>query len=157
MKFTVMVIGKTDTEYLQTGIREYCGRLNHYTNFHYIEIAALKNTKNLPKETIVQKEGELLLAKLQTKDTLILLDDKGKQYNSLGFAKTIEQKQQIGSSDIVFAVGGAYGFSSQVYSSASEMLSLSQMTFSHQLVRLVFLEQLYRAFTILKGEPYHHE
>ncbi len=157
MKVTLMWIGKTIEKYLQEGESNYVGRLSHYLNFELREIPAIKNTKGLSELQIKQKEGELIVANLQMGDFIVLLDENGKKFSSVEFSNWI-QKQFLVSSfkRIVFVIGGAYGFDDVVYQRAGLKLSLSEMTFSHQMVRLIFLEQLYRAMTIIKGEPYHH-
>ena len=157
MNYTLLVIGKTDDAWLQTGIEVYVSRLQHYVNFELAVIPSLKVGKSLPEPVLKQKEGEQILAKLQPADFVVLLDDKGKQYSSVEFAAQIQGQLNAGYKRVVFIVGGAYGFSADVYARANAKLSLSRMTFSHQMIRVLFVEQLYRAFTILKGEKYHHE
>lgn len=151
------MIGKTTDSKLQTLIEDYSGRLKHYANFEMVVVPELKNTKNLSFELQKEKEGELLLSKVEPNDDVILLDDKGRQFSSMEFADFISKKMLAASRGIVFVVGGPYGFAPSVYERANSKLSLSAMTFSHQMIRLIFAEQLYRAMTILKGEPYHHE
>ncbi|MBP9725120.1 MAG: 23S rRNA (pseudouridine(1915)-N(3))-methyltransferase RlmH [Bacteroidia bacterium] len=141
---------------MEKGITEYAERLIHYTSFTLHTVEAVKKTSSVTAEQVKQKEGEHILRKLSAADFLILLDDKGKEFNSVQFAAQLE-KWQLQTKSIVFVIGGAYGFSDAVYQRAQAKLSLSQMTFSHQIIRVIFLEQLYRAFTIIKGEPYHHE
>jgi 23S rRNA (pseudouridine1915-N3)-methyltransferase len=157
MKIILLTIGKTNKLSFKNAISEYQKRLKFYIPFEIEEIPDLKNTRNLSIETQKRKEGELILKKLQDGDVVFLLDDKGVQYSSTMFASFIEKKMTSGNKRLVFVVGGAYGFSKEVYDAAKGKLSLSLMTFSHQMVRLVFTEQLYRAMTILRGEPYHHE
>lgn len=157
MKIKFIVIGKTDQSYLKEGIDIFVKRVSHYVPFEYQIIPDIKNTRKLSQDQQKQKEGELILAQIKPGDELILLDEKGKDLRSTEFARFLEKKMLSGLKNLVFAVGGPYGFSSDVYQAASGKVSLSKMTFSHQMVRLVFSEQLYRAFTILKGEPYHHE
>jgi 23S rRNA (pseudouridine1915-N3)-methyltransferase len=157
MKITLLVIGKTEADYLVKGISIYQSRLEHYVPFSLNVIPALKNTKTLSELQQKQKEGELLLNQLKPTDTLILLDENGKQFSSVGFANYLEKQTVAGIRSMVFVVGGPYGFSDTVYQRATGKISLSEMTFSHQMVRLIFLEQLYRAMTIIKGEPYHHQ
>lgn len=157
MKLTFLVIGKTVDSHLQALIGDYQKRLGFYMPFDYICIPELKNTKNLSEAEQKEKEGELLLKQLATSDYIVLLDEHGKEFRSVDFAKFIESKILASQKNLVFVVGGPYGFSESVYKRANEKLSLSKMTFSHQMVRLIFVEQLYRAMTILKGEPYHHE
>lgn len=152
-----MVVGKTTDTDLQKLQDQYCQRLKHYVNFENIVIPELKNTKSLSIEQQKDKEGELILKAIDPSDDVVLLDDKGKQYSSMGFSEFIQRKMNASTRRLVFVVGGPYGFSSAVYDRANAKLSLSLMTFSHQMIRLLFVEQVYRAFTILKGEPYHHE
>ncbi len=157
MKIQLVVISKTDQKYLQEGVQEYVKRLSRYISFEFIEIPDLKNAKNLSFEEQKKKEGELILQKIEKGAEVILLDDKGKDFSSVQFSKFLQDKMNLATRNLCFVIGGPYGFSNDVYSVASSKLSLSKMTFSHQMVRLIFLEQLYRGFTILKGEPYHHE
>lgn len=157
MKIKLVVIGKTDKKYLQEGIKLFQDRIPHYLPFEYIIIPDIKNTRKLSEDQQKEKEGELILAQLKPGDELILLDEKGKEFRSVEFAGFLEKKMLSGVKNLVFCIGGPYGFSPDVYSKCTSKISLSRMTFSHQMVRLVFCEQLYRALTILKGEPYHHE
>lgn len=157
VKITLLLIGKTEADYLRKGIEEYQNRLKHYLSFHIQVIPALKNTKNLSEQQQKQKEGNLIIEQLAGADQVILLDENGKSYHSLGFASFIERKMIAGTRSMVFVVGGPYGFSDEVMQKAQGKLSLSKMTFSHQMVRLIFAEQLYRAMTIIRGEPYHHQ
>lgn len=157
MRISLVTIGKTDISWVKQGLEMYASRLKHYAPFEIIEIPELKNVAALTKDQIKIKEGEGLLKIIKSNDYLVLLDEKGKKFRSLEFAKFIEDKMSRSGRDLVFVIGGAYGFSSQVYARAEEKISLSDMTFSHQIVRTIFVEQLYRAFTIIKGEPYHHE
>lgn len=156
MKTILIVVGKTGNKIFQTGIDDYTNRIGHYMPFSIITIPELKNTKNLTIDLQKKKEGELILKEIQPTDTIILLDEKGKEFRSTEYAKWLKQKQSI-SRRLIFIIGGSYGFSKEIYERANEKISLSKMTFSHQMVRLIFVEQLYRACTILKGEPYHHE
>ncbi|HPR30940.1 MAG TPA: 23S rRNA (pseudouridine(1915)-N(3))-methyltransferase RlmH [Prolixibacteraceae bacterium] len=156
MRITLLETGKTETDYLQKGIDVYARRIKHYLPFDEFVIPALKNTRHLSEAQQKQKEGLLLLDYLKPGDELILLDERGDHFDSVGFAAFLEKKMIAGTRSIVFAVGGPYGFSEEVYARAQFKLSLSEMTFSHQLVRLIFVEQLYRAMAIIKGEPYHH-
>jgi 23S rRNA (pseudouridine1915-N3)-methyltransferase len=156
MKTTLLVVGKTVSGYLKTGEEEYLKRLKFYGNIEYCIIPAIKNTKSLTEEQQKTEEGKLLLSKIEPADFCILLDEKGKSHTSESFADFLNERMVSGIKSVVFVVGGAYGFSSSVYQRANQTLALSSMTFSHQMVRLIFLEQLYRAFTILKGEAYHH-
>lgn len=157
MKITLLLLGKTDSNYLQKGIDIYVNRLGHYVPFECIIIPALKSTKNLSVAQQKQKEGELIIAKIKTSDFVVLLDENGKKYRSEDFASFIEKKMIAGIRNMVFVIGGPYGFSSDVYQKCDTKVSLSDMTFSHQMVRLIFVEQLYRAMTIINGEPYHHQ
>ncbi|RZK75943.1 MAG: 23S rRNA (pseudouridine(1915)-N(3))-methyltransferase RlmH [Pedobacter sp.] len=157
MKITLLVVGKTEDKYLIDGIDKYINRLKHYIGFNMLVIPELKNTKNLTEAQQKTKEAELILKQLSNSDSVLLLDENGKNYTSVLFANYLN-KQMIGSvQHLVFVIGGPYGFDEQIYKRANGSLSLSAMTFSHQMVRLFFAEQLYRAFTILKGEPYHHQ
>lgn len=157
MKITLVVVGKTEDKYLVEGIEKYLGRLKHYIGFSMVVIPELKNTKNLTASQQKSKEAELILKQVNNLDTVILLDEKGKKYTSVLFSNYLN-KQMIGSvQHLVFIIGGPYGFDECVYKRSNGSMSLSDMTFSHQMVRLFFVEQLYRAFSILKGEPYHHE
>jgi len=157
MKISLIVIGKTDDKNLISLIEKYQNRLKHYINFTLEIIPDIKNAKNMSVQQQREKEGELLLKKLQPSDQLVLLDEKGKQFRSVEFSKYLQKKMNTGIKQLVFVIGGPYGFSAALYKKASEQLSLSKMTFSHQMIRLFVVEQLYRAFTILKNEPYHHE
>ncbi|WP_165026400.1 23S rRNA (pseudouridine(1915)-N(3))-methyltransferase RlmH [Dysgonomonas sp. ZJ279] len=157
MKITLLVIGKTDASYFIEATYEYQKRLEHYIPFEMQIIPDLKNTKSLTIDQQKEKEGELILKGLQAGDYLVLLDERGKEYSSVQFASYIEKKTHTVSKRLVFVIGGPYGFSQSVYDRASEKLTLSRMTFSHQMIRLIFVEQLYRAMTILNNEPYHHE
>jgi 23S rRNA (pseudouridine1915-N3)-methyltransferase len=157
MKITFLTVGKTDETYLKEGIDKYVKRLKHYTRLSIVEIDELKNARSLSQEQQKAKEREQILKKISPLDHLILLDENGMQLSSQQFAAYIDKKA-LGSADhLVFVVGGPYGFDRAVYDRANDKISLSAMTFSHQMVRLFFVEQLYRAFTILKGEPYHHQ
>jgi len=157
MKITFITVGKTEDAYLKDGIEKYVKRLKHYTKLFIVEIDELKNTKALTQQQQKAKEAELILKKILPLDHVILLDENGMQLSSLQFAAYIEKKTVGSVSNMVFVVGGPYGFDPSVYARANDKLSLSSMTFSHQMVRLFFVEQLYRAYTIMKGEPYHHE
>jgi 23S rRNA (pseudouridine1915-N3)-methyltransferase len=156
MKITLLVVGKTNDVYLIEGIEKYAKRLIHYCKFQLIEIPELKNTKSLSEEQQKEKEAELILSKISNTDLVMLLDETGKQFSSIDFSKQINnwQNQSVGA--VVFIVGGPYGFDQKIKARANGEISLSKMTFSHQMVRLFFVEQIYRAFSILKGEPYHH-
>lgn len=157
MNVMLLTVGKTDVKWVKEGLDVYASRLKHYVSFSVTEISELKKAAALSREQIKEKEGELILKQLTPQDTLVLLDEKGAEYRSLDFAAWLEKQLAGGGKSLVFAIGGAYGFSDAVYARAREKVSLSKMTFSHQLVRTIFAEQLYRAFSILKGEPYHHE
>ena len=157
MKISLLTVGKTDIGWVREGLETYASRLSHYVPFNVREIPELKNTSSLSKAQIKEKEGELILGCISPADTVILLDEKGREYTSVSFAKEIEAMVNGGGKSIVFVIGGAYGFSDAVYSRCNGKVSLSRMTFSHQMVRAIFAEQLYRAFTIIKGQPYHHE
>lgn len=157
MKITLLTVGKTDRDWVRQGLDIYVSRLKHYIPFSIIEIPELKNVSALSKEQIKSKEGELILKNIRTTDDVILLDERGKEFSSMELARIIQDKINYGGRDIVYVIGGAYGFSEEVYARANSKLSLSRMTFSHQMVRAIFAEQIYRAFTIMKGEPYHHE
>lgn len=157
MKIKLLAIGKTDDKNLQVLIDKYQQRLKHYIGFELEIIPDLKNTKNLSIAQQKEKEGELLLKKTNNSDFVVVLDDKGKTYTSKQFSQYFQKKMNSGSKQLVFVIGGPYGFSEQVYQRANEKISLSAMTFSHQMIRLFVVEQIYRAFTILKNEPYHHE
>lgn len=157
MKITFLVLGKTEDSYINEGISKYLKRLKHYVKFELIELPELKNTKNLREDQQKAKEAELILKALNQSDHVILLDEKGDEFTSSQFAQFINKKMIGGIQNLVFIVGGPYGFDESIYKMAQGKTSLSRMTFSHQMVRLFFVEQLYRTFTILKGEPYHHE
>jgi len=156
MKVELWLVGKTTQDFVADGMAVYTKRLKHYLPFEVTVIPALKKTKGLTFEQIKVKEGEEILKRLQNDDYLIVLDDKGKQRTSPEFARYMEKLLQRSQRKAVFLIGGAYGFSEKIYDRANEQLSLSKMTFSHQMVRVFFVEQLYRAMTILKNEPYHH-
>lgn len=157
MKIRLICVGKTERSYLKEGESEYLKRLQHYCTFEKIEIPELKNAKKLSKDQIKTQEGKLILAKVDHSTQMILLDETGKSFSSVDFSKFLQKKFNQGGKSIVFVVGGAYGFSDEVYTRSNGKISLSEMTFSHQMVRLFFIEQIYRALTILKGEPYHHQ
>lgn len=156
MKITLILNGKTEDDHIIKGFNIYEQRLKHYISFETVVIPALKNTKALSIEQQKQKEGELILKQIQNSDKLLLLDENGKEFSSVGFSDFIQQNMNSGIKNVVFVVGGPYGFSNEIYKRANGKISLSKMTFSHQMVRLFFIEQLYRAMTILKNEPYHH-
>ena len=157
MKIKLLAIGKTDNKHLIQLIDEYQNRLKHYIKFEFEIIPDIKNVKHLSEIQQKEKEGEIILSKLKNTDELILLDDKGTHYTSVEFSTYLQKKMNSGIKQLVLVIGGPYGFSSSVYQKAKEKISLSKMTFSHQMIRLFIVEQLYRGFTILKNEPYHHE
>jgi 23S rRNA (pseudouridine1915-N3)-methyltransferase len=157
MKIELWVVGKTGQEFVDRGLTEFCGRIKHYLPFELQVIPDLKNTKNLSPQQIKERESELILNLIRTGDCLVLLDEHGREFTSLQFSKYLERKMHTVSKSLIFIIGGPYGFSQKVEEIAHEKIALSRMTFSHQLVRLIFAEQLYRALTILTHEPYHHE
>jgi len=157
MNIKLLAIGKTDNKNLQALIDEYSKRLSFYIKFELELIPDIKNVKNLSENQQKEKEGEQILAKLNTTDHLILLDENGKTFSSVGFSDYLQKKMNSGIKTLVLVIGGPYGFSDEVYAKAQGKISLSEMTFSHQMVRLFVIEQLYRGFTILKNEPYHHQ
>lgn len=157
MKVSLLLIGKTVNKHFVELIDDYAQRVKHYIGFDITVIPELKNTKSLSAEQQKQQEGELILKQLQPGDHVVLLDEHGKELRSVEFSKYMEQRMHTVSKRLVFIIGGPYGFSPEVYTKAIEKISLSKMTFSHQMVRLIFVEQLYRAMTIMRGEPYHHE
>lgn len=156
MKSELIVIGKTINKHIIACIGDYNKRISHYMSFGITTIPNIKDTKNMSEDVQKEKEGEMILKMIQPSDHVVLLDEHGKSFRSIEFAEWIEQKQ-IHARKLVFVIGGPYGFSPKVYERANEKLSLSKMTFSHQMIRLIFIEQIYRACTIIKGEPYHHE
>ncbi|HPW67079.1 MAG TPA: 23S rRNA (pseudouridine(1915)-N(3))-methyltransferase RlmH [Salinivirgaceae bacterium] len=156
MKILLLVVGKTSEKWLQEGINNYVARINNYVEFEVEVIPDHKNRGKIDVERLKKIEGEKILTSVNEKDVVILLDEKGKEFSSIKFATWLDQNYYITSKRLVFVVGGAYGFSNSVYDSANHIIRLSSMTFSHQMVRLFFVEQLYRAFTIIKNEPYHH-
>jgi len=157
MKILLLLVGKTTNKDVQSICDDYVARLKHYTQFEITIIPELKNTKSLTQEQQKHMEGELIMKQLQPNDYIVLLDEHGHEYRSIEFANWIEKKNQTISRRLVFIIGGPYGFSKNIYEKTNEQLSVSKMTFSHQLIRIIFIEQLYRAFTIIKGEQYHHE
>ena len=156
MKTELILVGKTVNKHFNAGINDYVERIGHYMPFSITTIPELKNTKNLSESQQKEREGELILKQIQSTDTVVLLDEHGKEFRSIEFADWIQKKQNT-ARRLIFVIGGPYGFSNDVYERANEKISLSKMTFSHQMVRLIFTEALYRACTIIKGEPYHHE
>lgn len=157
MKITLIAIGKTDDAYIIEGIDKYLGRLKHYIKFELKIIPDLKKTKNLSQDEQKYKEAELFFKNINPTDEVIILDEKGIELSSTHFADLLNKKMIGSVQNLVFLIGGPYGFDDAIYQRAHYKLSLSKMTFSHQMIRLFFAEQVYRAFTILKGEPYHHE
>lgn len=157
MRVCLLVIGKTDASYIRESIAEYEKRLVRYIPYEMKVLPDVKNARNLTESLQKEREGEMILEQFQAGDWVVLLDERGKQYTSVEFAHHLEQKMLGGVKRLVFVVGGPYGFADKVYRRADERISLSRMTFSHQMVRMIFVEQIYRAMTILKGEPYHHE
>jgi 23S rRNA (pseudouridine1915-N3)-methyltransferase len=157
MQIKLVVLGKTDHPAIQKLVEEYSGRLEHYVRFELEIIPDLKNTKSLSEAAQKEKEGELILKKVQNSDELILLDERGKTLSSIEFSEYLQKKMNSGLRQLIFVIGGPYGFSEAVYARANGKISLSKMTFSHQMIRPFFIEQVYRAFTILRNEPYHHE
>lgn len=157
MNIRLIAIGKTDNKDLQSLINDYSKRLSFYVKFDLEIIPDIKNVKNLSEAQQKEKEGELILAKIGPTDQLILLDENGKTFSSVGFSEYLQKKMNAGIKTLVFVIGGPYGFSETVYQKAQGKVSLSEMTFSHQMARLFVIEQMYRGFTILKNEPYHHQ
>ncbi len=157
MKIKLLMIGKTVDSDLMKMIENYRKRLTHYVNFETVIFPDIKNAKSLTAEQVKEKEAELLLSKLEQTDEVILLDERGKTFTSVQFSRFLEERLLYSAKNVTFVIGGAYGFSERVYERADSLFSLSAMTFSHQMIRLLFVEQLYRAMTIIKGEPYHHE
>ena len=156
MIIKLIVVSKTDVPYIQAGIDEYTGRLKHYCDFELVTIPALKGLGKATAEEVKEKEGELILKQLAKVDCTVLLDEHGREYTSVAFSEYLQRQMNAGIRTLAFVIGGAYGFSPDVYSAAQHKISLSQMTFNHQMVRLFFLEQLYRAHTILRHEKYHN-
>lgn len=157
MKLKLILVGKSAFDFVKEGELVYEKRLVHYLPFEKLILPDIKNPKNLSLDELKKKEGELILSKITNQDFLVLMDENGAHFSSTKFASWLEQKVNEGTRSMVFVIGGAFGFSKEVYNRSNQLISLSKMTFSHQLVRVIFLEQLYRAQTILKGEPYHHE
>lgn len=156
MKVLLLQVGKTVNRNFISAISDYCQRISHYVPFEIQTIAEIKGTKSLSESQQKEREGEMILRALQPTDTVVLLDERGKENRSVEFASWLARKQQT-SRRLVFVIGGPYGFAKPLYARADEMISMSRMTFSHQMIRLIFVEQLYRACTIIKGDPYHHE
>lgn len=156
MTIDLIVIGKTNFDYVITAVDLYSGRLKKYVNFNIVTIPDVKNAKNLSQNELKNREGEILCEHFAKYDHVVLLDENGKHYTSVEFAQWINQRANMSTRRLCFVIGGAYGFSDQVYRMNNEKISLSKMTFSHQMIRILIVEQIYRAFTILNGEPYHH-
>ena len=157
MNIKLLVVSKTDEKYLQEGIDIYVKRLKHYINFEIIVIPALKDQKGASAEDIKSREATLILKQIEKSDRVVLLDEHGDEHSSVGFSQYIQKQMNSGIRNLTFVIGGAFGFAPEVYNAANDKVSLSKMTFNHQMVRLFFVEQLYRAFTILRNEPYHNE
>lgn len=157
MKITLLCIGKTDDKFIQEGIDKYLKRLKHYITFNIVVLPDVKNVKNLSQSQQKEKEAESFNKHIQNTDYVVLLDEHGKEYRSLEFSSFLEKKMIASVQHMVFLIGGPYGFAEEIKQRANSFVSLSKMTFSHQMVRLFFIEQIYRAYTIMKGEPYHHE
>lgn len=157
MKITLLAIGKTNAKYLQEGIDQYTKRLSHYIPFELKILPDVKTTKALTTDKQKEMEGEMFMSTIQQGDWVTLLDERGKEFTSRDFASYIDKKMITIPKNLIFIIGGPYGFSKAMYDRANEKLSLSKMTFSHEMIRLFFVEQIYRAMTILKGEPYHHD
>ncbi|MEK6451171.1 MULTISPECIES: 23S rRNA (pseudouridine(1915)-N(3))-methyltransferase RlmH [Myroides] len=157
MNIKLIAIGKTDSKPLQTLMDEYTKRLSFYVKFDLEVIPDIKNSKNMSEAQQKQKEGELILSKITPTDFLVLLDENGKEFSSVGFSEELQKRMNAGIKTLVFVIGGPYGFSEDVYKNAKGKISLSRMTFSHQMIRLFIIEQIYRGFTILRNEPYHHQ
>lgn len=157
MKVKLLVVGQTNMKFVEQGFDEFAARLKHYTDFEFLVIPNPKNSGKLEPTELKNKEAESILAKLQLSDFVVLLDEKGAAYSSVEFSAFLQKRMNSGVKNLVFIVGGAFGFSDKMYERANSKLSLSKMTFSHQLIRLIFAEQLYRAFTILRNEKYHNE
>lgn len=157
MNIKLIVVSKTDIPYLQTGIEDYFKRLQHYIHFEIATIPALKLGSNATAEEFKEKEGQLILKQLARADRIVLLDEHGTEHTSVGFSQYLQQQMNASVKTLAFVIGGAYGFSPAIYKAAHDKVSLSQMTFNHQMVRLFFVEQLYRAFTIIRGEKYHNQ
>ena len=156
MTIKLIAVSKTDVPYIQSGIDEYVGRLKHYCDFELVVIPALKNLGKATPDEVKEREGQLILKQLERVDCAVLLDEHGKEYTSVGFSEYLQKQMNSGIRSLAFVIGGAFGFSPAVYAAAQQKVSLSQMTFNHQMVRLFFVEQLYRAFTILRHEKYHN-
>ena len=157
MKIELVVVGKTSIGYLKQGIDEYIKRLKHYVPFEIRYIDDIRNTKNISEEQQKQIEGTKILSLLDKSDYVVLLDERGKEYTSIEYSNYIQKRMLSGAKKVIFVIGGPYGFSQDVYNRANDKISFSKMTFNHEMIRLIFTEQLYRAYTIINHEPYHHE
>ena len=157
MKIRLLCIGKTDDRYIQEGVEKYLKRLKHFVSFQIVELPDIKNVKNLSENQQKDREGDLLLKNIHAQDFVVLLDEQGKEFRSIEFSAYLEHKMVSSTAQLVFIIGGPYGFSAAVQQRANYTISLSKMTFSHQMIRLFLVEQLYRAYSIMRGEPYHHE
>ena len=157
MKIVLLAIGKTNAKYLQEGIEQYTKRLSHYVPFEFKILPDVKTTKGLSQDKQKEMEGQMFLNTIQSGDVVVLLDERGKEMTSRDFSVYIDKKMVTVAKNLIFVIGGPYGFSAEMYNRANEKLSLSKMTFSHEMIRLFFIEQIYRAMTIPKGEPYHHD
>ncbi len=157
MRITLLCIGKTDDKFIQEGIDKFVNRLKHYITFSIIVIPDVKNVKNLSQSQQMDKEADLFFKQIGNQDFVVLLDERGKEFRSVEFSDFLSKKMVTGTTNMVFLIGGPYGFSSKIRERANSLISLSKMTFSHQMIRMFFVEQMYRAFSIMKGEPYHHE
>ncbi len=157
MNIKLIVVGKSESEHLRSWVEVYVKRLSHYIGFEIVTLPDVKNAKNLSVGELKEREGEMILRQIEKADKVVLLDEKGKEFSSMEFSKYLEKQMNASVRTLVFVVGGAFGFSPKVYEKIGERIAISRMTFSHQMIRLLVVEQIYRAFTILKGEPYHNE
>lgn len=157
MNIKLIVVGKSESEHLRSWVEVYVKRLSHYTGFEIVTLPDVKNAKNLSVCELKEREGEMILRQIEKADKVVLLDEKGKEFSSMEFSKHLEKQMNASVRTLAFVVGGAFGFSPKVYEKIGERIAISRMTFSHQMIRLLVVEQIYRAFTILKGEPYHNE
>lgn len=157
MNIKLIVVGKSESEHLRSWVEVYVKRLSHYIGFEIITLPDVKNAKNLSVGELKEREGEMILRQIEKADKVVLLDEKGKEFSSMEFSKYLEKQMNASVRTLAFVVGGAFGFSPKVYEKIGERIAISRMTFSHQMIRLLVVEQIYRAFTILKGEPYHNE
>lgn len=157
MNIKLIVVGKSESEHLRSWVEVYVKRLSHYIGFEIVTLPDVKNAKNLSVGELKEREGEMILRQIEKADKVVLLDEKGKEFSSIEFSKYLEKQMNASVRTLAFVVGGAFGFSPKVYEKIGERIAISRMTFSHQMIRLLVVEQIYRAFTILKGEPYHNE